>query len=996
MECRLYYQPNKNNINHETDYSTAKDHRMKQISDKQNGALSRYLSPLAVWALALGCSVGWGSFVMPGTTFLPLAGPWGSVIGLLIGACIMLIIGMNYRSLIARYPDAGGAYTYAGRVLGSDHGFICAWMLILTYIAIIWANSTALSLIVRYIAGDILCFGFSYQIAGYTVYLGELLLSAALILAASLVCALWKRIAAWIQIICCVLMLVGVCATFTAVVIHRGGLDLLKPAFASNNSPATQIFAIVILAPWAYIGFESISHSAQEFRFSAKKTLPIMAFALLTGALCYILLTLCAGMAVPDGYADWGEYIAALGSMEGIEGLPTFYAAREAMGDRGLLILGVSAFCGILTGLVGNFIALSRLIHKLSADGMFSSRIGKLNRRGIPSVAIFVIAGVSCLIPLLGRTAIGWIVDVTTIGATVVYSYTSLCAFIVGRRERRVSDMVWGLIGFALSLTFAVFYLMPSVWRYSELASESYLILIIWSLLGMFVFRAILQRDHSRKLGKSEIVWVLLLVLILIVSIVWLRQSTIKEAADIAADVRSVHALQSEEAGLAPNSEAVQSTGAYITDRIQEFSDWVGRYIMVLAVIIMCALGVIFSIFSIIKKREKQIESERLIAEQNSRAKSTFLSNMSHDIRTPMNAITGYTALALREEDVPEKVHDYLNKIDYSGQHLLSLINDILDMSRIESGKMELTTEPADLVDILDEVYAIFSMQMEEKSLDFSVDYDQAQDTYVVCDKNRLTRILLNLISNALKFTPSGGKVSVVLRQTGADPETAHFELKVADTGIGMSPEFAEHIFDAFERERSVTVDNIQGTGLGMSICKSLVELMGGSIAVESEKDKGTCFTVLLSFPTAERPQEAPAAADDAQGAKYDFTGKRLLVVEDNPINTEIACALLDAEGFVTDTAENGRIAVDAVVAADKGYYDAILLDIHMPVMNGFEAARAIRALDPELAQVPIIALSANGFESDRQEAFDAGMNAHISKPYQPEELFNTLAELIS
>ncbi len=217
---------------------------------------------------------------MPGTTFLPIAGPWGSVIGLFLGAAIMMIIGWSYHFLMQRYPDSGGSYTYAAKALGIDHGFLCAWMLILTYAAIIWANSTALSLIVRYLIGDIFCFGFSYRIAGYNVYLGEALLSIAILAVACGICILGKRLSAVIQIVCAVLLFGGITGCFIAVVAHRGGLGGITPAFSAQGDPAAQVMTIVILAPWAFIGFESISHSAGEFRFSVKKTLPIIAAAL--------------------------------------------------------------------------------------------------------------------------------------------------------------------------------------------------------------------------------------------------------------------------------------------------------------------------------------------------------------------------------------------------------------------------------------------------------------------------------------------------------------------------------------------------------------------------------------------------------------------------------------------------------------------------------------------------------------------------------------------
>ncbi len=961
---------------------------------KDSNSLSPYLSPLAVWALAFGSAVGWGAFVMPGTTFLPIAGPWGSVIGLLIGAAIMLIIGLSYRFLMVRYPDEGGSYTYASKVLGSDHGFLCAWMLMLTYAAIIWANGTALSLIVRYLFGHIFCFGFSYRIFGYTVYFGEVLLSVAIIAFGSLICVVGKRFAATVQIIAAVLLFGGITTCFVAVAAHRGGLMDIVPAFSIGGDPVSQIMTIVILAPWAFIGFESISHSSREFRFKPKRALPILAVALLTGALAYAMLTLCAAMSVPDGFRSWTEYIGSLSHFEGIRGLPTFHAAQEAMGNTGLVTLGIAAFCGILTGLIGNMIALSRLIYRMSMDKMLPSRLGKLSSRGIPAVAVWAVAMISVVIPLLGRTAIGWIVDVTTIGATVVYAYVSICAFVVGIREKKRSATVYGAAGAVIALVFAVFYLLPTIQSKSALAAESYMILILWSVIGMIVFRFLMKRDKSRRIGKSTVVWIILFCLILLVAVSWVNRTTMDKAANVTDEARITHTELAERAGLDADNDIVRETNRYLADLFTDFAGSVRLNIFVFAGLLLGSLALILSIFSIINKREQQIEAERLLAEENSRAKSTFLSNMSHDIRTPMNAITGYTALALKEDDIPDTVRNYLGKIDTSGKQLLSLINDILDMSRIESGKMELDPAPSDLVEVFDETCHIFDIQMESKPLDYIVDHSGVTHRYVVCDKNRLNRILLNLISNAYKFTPAGGRVSVKLSERKSTADEAAYELSVSDTGIGMSPEFAEHIFEAFERERSRTVDSIQGTGLGMAITKKLVELMDGRIVVRTAQDQGTTFTISLRFPLS-REEDVHVLAASSTEEQIDFSNFRILLTEDNPINSEIATMILTQEGFMVETAENGKLAVEMIEKADVGYFDAVLMDIQMPMMNGYDATRAIRAMEGERSRIPVIAITANTFEDDRREAQEAGMNAHISKPFNPVELIATLNDCI-
>ena len=955
----------------------------------RSGALPPYLSPLAVWALSFGCSVGWGAFVMPGTAFLPIAGPIGSMLGLLIGAAVMFVIGMNYHYLMKRFPGAGGAFTFTGKVLGSDHGFLCAWLLLLTYAAVLWANATALSLIIRFLFGDIFCFGFSYTIAGYTVYGGEVLLAVAIIVLTATVCILGRRAVSVVQILFAVLLFGGVLLCFTGVAVSGHGFSAVQPAFSNGDNHAFQVVSIAILTPWAFIGFESVSHSTGEFQFPVKKGLLMMGIALLTGALAYIMLVFCAASAVPEGFHSWQDYTAALDTLQGIQGLPTFFGVQSALGVPGVAVLGAAVFGGIVTGLVATFLAVSRLMYAMSEERMLPQWFGKTGRRHTPVHALLFIMAVSCIIPFFGRTAISWIVDVTTIGATIVYAYTSVSAFVLGRREHNKKYIATGVVGFCISFVFIVFFMLPSTVTQNRLATESYIILAIWSIIGILVFRFLMQKDKAHKIGRSEIAWLVLFFLILVISTIWIQDATADSAARLTEEIRNGYAAQAAQGG-------VQALEQWITQRADAFGKSVTVNILFQVGIITVSFLIIHSIFSVIRKREHQAEIEKTRAEEVSRAKSVFLSNMSHDIRTPMNAITGYTALALQDGALRPQTKEYLEKIDYSGKHLLSLINDILDMSRIESGKMELDPAPTDMIKLMDGVRDIFIMQMEAKKLHFTVDTAQVTDHYAVCDKNRLDRVLLNLISNAQKFTPENGSVTVTLRQTGKSSDGIGYQITVSDTGIGMSPAFAEHVFDAFERERSKTVNHIQGTGLGMSITKRLVELMHGSINLQTEQGKGTTFMIDLVFPeaTAEEIEALQAEASMAQDS-VDFTGKTVLLAEDNPINKEIAQALLEQVGFTVDYAENGQVAVDMVQAADADRYDVVLMDIQMPVMNGYDAAKAIRALDGDRAAVPVIAMSANAFAEDVQAALAAGMNAHIAKPIDVGAMMETLAKVL-
>ena len=386
------------------------------------------------------------------------------------------------------------------------------------------------------------------------------------------------------------------------------------------------------------------------------------------------------------------------------------------------------------------------------------------------------------------------------------------------------------------------------------------------------------------------------------------------------------------------------------------------------------------------------------VAESASKAKSTFLSNMSHDIRTPMNAIIGFATLALDDIRDGKKVEDYLSKILSSSKHLLGLINDILDMSRIESGKVVLEEQETDLVTTLQELQSIMEGQAKERKLKLHVDYSNLRDRHVFCDKTRLNQVMFNLLANAVKFTSEGGSIWLTMSQlepTCEVEDRAIYEIRVKDTGIGIDKAFIKHIFEPFERERTSTVSKIQGTGLGMAITKNIVDMMGGTIEVESQKGVGTEFIIRLELRL-----QAEAGVANEDGTKQhghaeggtEFAGKRLLLAEDNELNREIACMLLSKYGFVIDTAENGQEAVDLVAASAPDHYDLVLMDIQMPVMDGHEATRKIRSLENKvLAKVPVVAMTANAFDEDRKAAKECGMNGFISKPINMQEVVQAL-----
>ena len=548
-------------------------------------------------------------------------------------------------------------------------------------------------------------------------------------------------------------------------------------------------------------------------------------------------------------------------------------------------------------------------------------------------------------------------------------------------------------------------------------------------------------------------------------------------------------------------------------------------------------MGAVLGLRSVDEETRREMEKKGLLedallqANRASKAKSTFLSNMSHDIRTPMNAIVGFTALAITHIDKKEQVEEYLKKIMTSGNHLLSLINDILDMSRIESGKMRLEEKQCSLPDILHGLRSIVQADIRAKQLEFYIDAVDVMDEEIYCDRLRLNQVLLNLLSNSVKYTGAGGLVSMrIAEKPGAPAGYANYEFHIKDTGIGMSEEFVSHIFEPFERERNSTISGIQGTGLGMAITKNIVDMMDGTIEVKSQQGVGTEFIVSFTFRLhagVKEPQEIPElkngralVVDDdfntcdsvsymlqqvGMRAEWTLSGKeavlrtrqaisrgddycvyiidwllpdmngvevarrirmetgdkvpiivltaydwsdieeeareagvtafcskplflselrqclrsvaspeeqeesgpsetprrlhtgRILLAEDNELNQEIAAAVLEEAGFTTDIAANGQIAVDMLRAAQPGYYCLVLMDVQMPVMDGYEATREIRQFaQPELASIPILAMTANAFEEDKKEALRCGMNGHISKPIDIENLLKTLDEVLT
>ena len=1081
---------------------------------------NKYLTLLGAWALAFGCSVGWGSFVMPGSTFLPVGGPIGTTIGIALGGVVMIILGINFNYLMNKYPDKGGTYTYTKLSFGYDHGFLSAWFLVLTYVAIIWANATALPLIGRTILGDVFQFGFNYEIAGFHVYFGEILLAVSSLVIAALIC-LNKKLSQLVQSIMAIILFVGVVACF--MIAARNGINL-EPAYApGNNSSFNEIFTIFALAPWAYVGFESITHSAHEAKFDLKNSLMVFFVAVVTAAIAYIVLSLLAVTALPVGCASWTDYIFNLGKYSGVMSQPTFYGIYNALGDAGLVILGICALCGIFTGLIGNYVALSRLLSAVSEDGLLPGKIGELDKNMVPRNAILAICGISIILPFFGRTAISWIVDVTTVGATIAYAFASASAAKTAQKQGDRNMQIVGFVGVLLSLLFALEFLIPNLISVKTLSTESYFILAAWGILGFIYFRRMLKKDKDRKFGRSNVALIVMLGLIIFASSVWMKQKT---EADFNQTISIIN--QNE-------YTTVEETEDYIQSLLRKTNSNITISITIQVALIVVAIAELFKIYSHIQSREKQIEVEKVLAEESSRAKTSFLSNMSHEIRTPMNAIIGLDNIALREPNLSPKTREHLEKIGSSAKHLLGLINDILDMSRIESGRMVLKNEEFSFREFLDQINIIINGQCLDKGLHYECNIKGQVRDYYYGDDMKLKQVLINILGNSVKFTNAPGEVTLSVEQINSFEGRCTLRFEMKDTGIGMDEEFIPKIFEAFSQEDATTTNKYGGSGLGMAITKNFVEMMNGDIEVQSKKGVGSTFIVTVTLKESSRsasseqgftlPKNINAFVIDDdeiacehtqvvlrtigidsvtntnakealdlikyaydEGTPYNLVltdykmpdmngldltkeirkfdnnttsiimltgynwdiideeareqgidgilakplfsdslskeiyrvfnlkngnkeepkeekvetsenvlaGKRILMAEDVEQNAEILADLLELEDMLSERAENGQEAIDMFNNKPAGYYDLILMDVRMPVKDGLTATREIRNLDREDAKtIPIIAMTANVFDEDIEKSLQAGMNAHLSKPIEPDHLYETMAKFV-
>lgn len=1385
-------------------------------NENQSRGLRPGFTPLGIWAFSIGTSIGWGSFIVTCSAYLTKSGVLGTVFGLLLGMTVVFVITWNLQYMIQEMPDAGGIYMFVKRVEGKDLGFLAFWFTLLTYLAILWANMTSLPLFAKFFLGDTFQFGFHYSIFGYQVWLGEALLSIFAVILIGLLCVRSTWLSERIMTVGALAFSVifTVCAVIA--IVRHGSAFSYSPLYTEGSGAFAQIIRIAVISPWAFIGFENISHFSEEYSFPVKKVRKILVWSVLITTVLYLFVSLLSVSAYPPEYESWLAYLRDMGNLRGIEAVPAFYAANYYLGQAGVTVLMLALFSVILTSLIGNLMALSRLLYAGGREGETLHVLSGLNRHGNPDKAIFAILALSVLIPFLGRTAIGWIVDVTTLGATLIYGLVSHAVYCRAKQEQKRREAITGLIGFLLMTVFVLLLLLPGILPFHAMETESYILFIVWSVLGLTYFRVLIRRDRYSEHGLRIIVWVILLVLVLFASMMWVSRETenaANEAVERIYEYHQSHPEHDEDGSVEERMAFLQEQAKAIgsTNRLYSIAS-LGLFLLVITMMLnnyrdtqklgerltraeneaisarkiaelkeflsslldnmpgmtftkdaetgiylacnqafanyahkdspngvagltdaqifdaetaahfvkddkialsmekpyifyedvpdaignqrqfqttklkfidstgrLCLLGICEDITDMVRiqhenamtreaydnalstgimynhiaqtlardytdmfyvnldteefieyrrgdksnvlsemrrgwhffsdcktelsesvypedrenfleamdrrtlmkalnrkdtflmtyrltgtngpvyvsmkvslmeddknfiivgisdvdarMREAMAKSEALAealtaAEEANKAKTSFLSSMSHEIRTPMNAIIGLGTMALRDENLSEKTRDYLQKIGTSAKHLLDLINDILDMSRIESGRLVLRREVFSFHTMMDQINTMVLSQCRDKGLSYECHIlNQVSDAYIG-DDTKLKEVLINILSNAVKFTDAPGSVTVTVEQTAEFEDHSTLRFCIRDTGIGMDQEYLPKIFETFSQEDDSRKSKYGSTGLGMAITKRIVEMMNGTISVESEKGIGTEFAVTVTLRNSNQNRinredsldlhalhvlvvdDDKIAAEHArmvldevgirtdsctsgeealrmialQHAKHtpynlilmdwsmpgmsgleaseeirkqyddettvvvltaynwddiedeahhagvdnflpkplfsgniieeleriarrnnmnlfkerdraNLMGRRILLAEDMEINAEIMMDVLETEGIQTDHAENGRIAVEMFRDSPAGTYSAILMDVRMPEMDGLEAAATIRSLDKEDAKgIPIIALTANSFDEDVQRSLQAGMNAHLSKPVEPNSLYRVLGEVI-
>ena len=572
-------------------------------SDNNEKALSPYISIIGAFALSLGTILGYGSLVATSNYYLLQAGPVGTIFGICLGAIIMLIIAKNYDFLMTKYPDCGGAYSFSKKVYGYDHSFVTGWFLASTYLAVLWANVTSIPLFARQFMGDVLQFGFKYTILNCDVYFGEVLISSLILILICWFLTKQKKYSTGFMTLMVGAFLGLIIGCFIFAIKKHGGIHDLNPAYIPNVNQLLQIAHIACISPLAFSGFESISHASEEFKFPKNKIFYILIGSILTAALIYIIILALSVTVYPPQYNSWFEYVSNLNSHTGIESIPVFYAVNHYLGDYGYYALIFALLALILTSLVGNTFALSRLFYRLAKDSVIPQKYSELDSDNVPYKAIWLVAAISLFIPFLGRTAIGWIVDVTTIGATLVYGFVSISVWKIAKEQGCKKEGICGILGLLFMAVFIIYLLCPKLIASGEISTQSYLLFTIWSILGMIYFRQLLKQDNktnSTRFGKSTIVWFFLFVIMISTSLTWMLDSTHNAKELVITNLESANIISAKNA----NSTIIENN-------VRDLYNLNIINIILFVVVLIFSIVILIGNYSLIVQRTHKLEIDR-------------------------------------------------------------------------------------------------------------------------------------------------------------------------------------------------------------------------------------------------------------------------------------------------------------------------------------------------------------------------------------------------
>ena len=801
------------------------------------------LSPLNVWALSLGCAVGWGAFMVPANLYITTAGPLGTILAMALSTILLLVIAFNFCRLAEKFPDDGGIVAYTKNILGSDHAFLAAWILLIAYLSILWANATANVLLARYLLGDIFEWGYLYTLAGFDIYFGEVAVTWLVFIVFGLISCYGGSLKKHLNTFFAAIFLLTVVMLFIAM-LSETGTAVFTPLFQNYSSPVMQVLSMCMLAPWMFFGFESVTHACNDFAFPGKKLFPIIIIAVLSGGLIYILLGAMSVMAIPPEFSSWTEYMAKRSGLDGLAGLPVFHSVYSVFGLNGLGVLCLSIFSAIITSLLGLYRACAYLLHYMAKCRILPPWFTFCSADETPRNAMLFVMLISLLIPLLGRVSIVWLCDVITVVGSVAYGYASLCAYFTAREEGRAGAKKLAVFGVAISVIFFFCPLLPGLLLSGSLETESYLMLAVWSLLGFTYYWYTFKTDKQNRFGHSTSMCIMILFLNFFSSSIWLWL------------------VMKERILTVVNGSVNTSYRDLATDSMVQM-------LMILLILLLMA-----DIFITIKRHERKMTEIRRQQSEIDLARNTFLANLSHDLNIPMEAAQAAIHQSLEncsicsacpEENcprrIPDRLNNYLWQLDAHTQRLTALIHSMINKKfvtteDIEKGitgvnKLLADAAPTDWRNILQNAKDLFAMQMQDKNIFFDAYPIELPHPLVIADQQRLERLLINLISNACEFTPAGGGVMVTLMETSSTADSATYELHINDTGANMPPVIIEHMAEPFDGE---------ATDLGgLCISKGLVLLMDGTLKISTMPGQGAGKDIIVTLTLPLAP--APAAS---------------------------------------------------------------------------------------------------------------------------------------